>query len=321
MKRNFRKTTYEDAVAHAEELIATMRADSAFAELEEQAAGMGITFAFSLRHTQVDEMMGAYNPFREPTGRIPSGYALEIWVDLVRDGWVLCAADDAEEPTQYSLSLQVVSHPGGLISAMVPVLFHEYDAVLEDNQPFAILGEYLDACAEHGFAASPFREDALCPTEPVGDGVCHFSTADLAEGNYTELSPHPYAGSFGGADSLFLSEHAFLPYRLLLIGLIGLPACRGEATELSQEDAARFCDLLTDDLPDAVAAECNVSDVLSACSVTAFAPPPNAERLLNTVMFRSKRDYSEEDFLAETGKMAAWIKKHLAAGDPLTVIW
>lgn len=316
MLKPYRKTNYEEAIAHAEGILASFRELDETREMESHAASLGIGVAYSLHHTYDESQRANYICPDSTEGALPNGYTLEIWVDLTKDGYVLASTSGEEDRLQYSVSFPVVVHVEGMVYFFNRVDFLSFETVMKKNQANAMLESFLDEIEENGAQPSPFRTDSTCPVLPVGDLRVVFGVEDLEAGNYTELSPRPYDGTVGGKHSVFVGEHAFLPLRLFLLGCTDLPRWNTPAAlTLTEEELTVWLDLLGE-VPYVMEEYTSFTDLLDGVGIHAYAPPPNAETLLWRLTYGRKTD-----FLSDTARLADWLTAQKEEGNPVTLIW
>lgn len=314
MLRPLRKTTYADAIAHAKDVIEQIGRAEAFVEVVKRAEALGVSLEFGYRHTMNEEHRGSAVSVAEPDRILPHGYTMELWLDLCDAKNVLASLGEEESRTQYSISATVCEYVEGLFTHKVDFL--DAEKVIKNGFPLVMLEEFLDAIEEGGAIASPFMRDSLVPEEPIGELLPVYDVEKLAGGSYVVLVPGEYDGATEGKDAIFIGEHAFLPYKYLLLGVVPLERLTaGEKLVLTREEAERFLELL--DEIKYVENEGSYTDTLNNnCGVTAYAPPPNAERLLDKLTL-----YNFHDFVTTTDELIGWIGVRLSNADTLTIVW
>ena len=312
MLKPYRKTSYEDVVAHGMQLIREIsEVETFYTEVLQRAEELGVAVEFSLRHTTTEEYRGGYMPPKVLSGRVPRGYALEIWIDLCQDGCVLASCEEEASRIQYSINVAAVTYAPGLVFDKVDFLSVE-DVLRE----CVILEEFLDGIQEKGATKTPFSTNDRMPDAPMGALLPVLGVEGLEAGSYVELQGAEYDGAFGKDDSLFVGEHAFLPYKLLLLGLVPLTdLVEGDHITLRGDVAEAFL-ARCEELKLAIAETNSYTDALYDCGVAAYAPPPNAERLLNALCV-----FDEGEFEEGNEVITRWMDSHLGMGHPITIIW
>ncbi len=312
MLKSYRKTTYEDACNRGREILERLRAEEDFIHVRDRAAALGVDIVCDMRHTVTEDYEGGYIFTQEHEGQLPHGYALELWFDLVRDGYVLCSA--GEDKIQLSYSVPVVTYVNLLLTQRFS--FADYETVMQENPVCAVLEDYLDRIEDEGACPSPFVRDSLSPTAPRGEEGLIVGRENVGDGSYVEISSHPYDGTVGAEDSLYFSSDAFLPYHLFLLGVTA-PAAGSAFTApltLSTEEMNAYAEVL-EELPRHMRACRCFTELLSAVGVAAYAPPPRAEALLDEVTY-----LREKEFLADAARLAAHLRDCAEADTPVTLI-
>ena len=314
MLKPWKKTTYQDVIQHAEGVIAEIQANPAFVEVSERAQALGVTLEFGYRHTLDEEHRGSAISCAEPDRILPHGYTMELWLDLCDAKNVLVSKGEEESRTQYSISATVCEYVEGLFTHKIDFL--DAEKVIKNGFPLVMLEEFLDAIEENGAMPGPFMRDSLVPEEPVGESLPVYDMGQLVGGSYVVLVSGAYEGTTEGKASIFISEHAFLPYKYLLLGVVSLERLtEGEQLVLTKGEAERFLELL--DEIKYVENEGSYTDTLNNnCGVTAYAPPPNTERLLDKLTL-----YNFYDFVTSTDELIGWIGVELSNADTLTIVW
>ncbi len=309
------KTTYEDAVSWGEEVIDRLMQEEEYAAVCDRLSQMGVEMEWSLHHTKTEEARGcSYTSIEDAHGKLKRGYAMELWVDFVKDGFVLASSGDEEERIQYSLSMTAVRQINGLVLSRVEFL--DYQQILDSNKPFAMMDSFAEAMEKDGYLYTPFTQESRTPMAPVGTMNMIENKRDLLEGSYVELSPKDYDGTFGGEDSVFFATHCFLPYRYLLLPIVGLDKLSQEAITLTPEESTRWATLIGEAIYELEDVEDFADAMSNGCGIAAYAPPPKTEEILNAVtVFRM------EAFKTETEKMLLWLQNTLEQEKPVTLIW
>lgn len=314
-KRAYAKT-YEDIYAHAKALTAQLEEDPDFRAVVARARTLGITVSVTVRHTFAPpEYIPRFTPDADASGKLPAGYAMELWVDLNCGNHIMAFTDDEGNDVQCSYTMLAACEESFLFSSRV-VLF-SYEKMMEENQLIAILTDCLDA-AEDGVAGdSPFVSDLLTPTEPRGERGLLMGRDAVGEGSYIEIVRGTYDGTFGHEDACYFSEDGFLPYRMLLLALFGAERlCIGSYLTLTAGETARFADALRE-LPEAVFTVFSYSDILAEnYDLTAFLPPPRLETCLNRLTVRR-----DEDFVEDAARLADYLAPEGEEAAPATFIW
>ena len=308
--------TYEDIYAHAKSLTAQLEADPDFRAVVARARTFGITVSVTLRHTCAPpEYIPRSIPDADASGKLPAGYAMELWVDLNCGDHILAFTDDEGNDVQCSYTMLAACEEHFLFSSRVVLL--SYEKMMADNQLIAILTDYLDAAEDGVTGDSPFVSDLLTPTEPRGVRGLLVGREAVGEGSYIEIVHGAYDGTFGHEDACYFSEDGFLPYRMLLLALFGAERlCIGSYMTLTAEETTRFVGALRE-LPESIFVVFSYSDVLAeAYGLTAFLPPPRLETCLNRLTVRR-----DEDFVEDAVRLAAYLIPEGEAATPTTFIW
>ncbi len=311
MKKTLKHTTYEDAVQHGDNLLEELGQNEEYAAAVARAEEMGITISASIRHTYTDEFEAGYTPAEEPTGQLPSGYAMELWFDLTHDGHVLVAK--GENPVQCSVGATAIEFSVVFLTARLN--FFDLDYILEHNPIAAMLEEFLDLIEENGAAPSPFVADGLCSPTPGGSAAI-LSRQQVLQGAFVEFSSNPYDGTFGAEDSLFIDAEVALPYRLFLhAAMNSLEAFQGDHLALNADQTEAFAAML-EEVPDTLESSVNFATLYNALCGFPLEAPPRAERLLDALTI-----LRETRFTDDCTRLAAFIRDAQANDKQLTVIW
>lgn len=312
--RTFAKT-YEEVLAHAKSLLASLAEDEEYRAVEARARAMGLSLTATYRHTYTPDFAARFVPDADADGKLPAGYAMELWIDLNRGDHILAYLDDDGNEIQCSYSLTAAISVSYLLFSRVELL--SYDDILADNPLFAVLTDDLDAIEDLGDLDSPFLRDHLTPTSPRGEVCLLTDKSQVGEGSYVEILAGEYDGNFGHEDSLYFAEDAFLPYRMLLLALFGAERLtEGEYLTLTGKETDEFIEAL-DELPRALSGVVTYSDALSeAYSLEAFTPPPRLETCLNRLtLLRS------DDFLSDVSTLFERLTARPSPDTPITFIW
>ncbi len=307
-----KKATYGACKAHGESIIKRLKEDCA--ALEEEAKASGVFIEYSLKHTHTLLSRVPYVLPGKDEERVPYEYAMEIWVDFVKNGHILATKDEAGEVRQHSVFATVVDAVMGLFTHKYELV--EYEKMLRDSHLTESLREEWESIQTGETFETPFVRDTMCPVIPEGD-LTWIATKDaLTPGNYVELSPLPYDGSSFGEDSSYMGYHAFLPYRTMLLGVVS-PARLLEAnTTLTKEETETFLGIL-ENLPETLSfdhfdeAICEMGDALAA-----YGLPPRMEQLIHRVTIDRK-----EAFLEETDQLILWLQERVDHAEAVTIIW
>ncbi len=309
MKHPLRKTTYADAAAHAEDVLACLVETEEYDAVTARAETLGVTITTSLRHTYTEEFVASYKADPTAEGNLPAGYAMELWFDVVKDGRVLLTGED--QLVQCSYGAPVIDYTGVLF--FCGFRFHALDYVLERNPICAMLEEFLDQIEETGYKPSPFTIRA---TGEIPDAVGVLTRSEVASGTYVEFSVGDYDGTVGAETSLYLPAEESMPYRLFLHGVTG-EKCgfEGESLTLDEEVCDELVDLL-EDMPSTLRAAASFTDIFMAVCESPLAPPPHTEQVLDALTV-----CRPEAFLADCEKIAAFLRDALENEQVVTVIW
>lgn len=305
--------TYEDIYAHAKALVAALEEDAAYRALVARARTLGITVSVTPRHTFSPEYIPHYIPDADAAGKLPGGYAMELWFDLNCGDHVLAFSDDEGNDVQCSYSMLAACEQSYLLFSRV--VLYSYEEMMAGNQLIAVLTDCLDA-AEDGCAGdSPFLSDLLTPTEPRGERGLLVGRAAVSDGSYVEIVRGAFDGTFGHEDACYFSEDGFLPYRMLLLALFGAERISiGSSLTLSTEEATQFCEALRM-LPEALSSIFSYIDALTETyGMTALVPPPRLETCLNRLTL-----HRDEAFLDDAEALADYLSGDGAS--PVTFIW
>ncbi|MFA5562025.1 MAG: hypothetical protein WDA00_05225 [Eubacteriales bacterium] len=305
----YRKTSRAQIRAHGNELIEMLRADSAFEETEARAQEMGLQLALSLKDTYTDIKKEVYVRPRDEQD-LPYGYALELCVDLVRDGFIQKTRDAAGQPLQLSLSGTAVSTPDTLLVRQLE--FFSYEQLRARNPLPAMLEELLDMAEENGTTPSVFADR---PAEPARLLTLQTDPSVFEDVPAVELLPGTFTGKFGGDSSVFLAQDAFFPYLLLLeADQPGLYTPHGVATldRAAWEALSEQLGELLRALPRAG----TFSVLLLSLGIFSFLLPDHAEKLLNQVTLDRP-----DDFAGTTDALLAWGNEVFAEADCLTLLF
>ena len=306
-----KKTTREDIRRYAEELLAAMRADESYEELSEGLTETGLELDISLRYTYTDNKK---NAFVDSDGEdVPYGVEVQLIFDMVRGEYIQCSADPERKGLQFRVTVPFVRTPDTMFLSRLT--FYSFEEVAEQNRLFEMLEEYLDDAEEYGTIDSPFRRNGLCRSTTDAPLTLFSSAKELPAGSYVEMSPFPYDGTVGGEKSVFLSEDAFLPYRLLLLSLCTQEELAAPALTLSGERAETFCSLLSE-LPELTRGEKTFVDILTSVGLAYLEPSPNTEKLLNFVTLSRRAA-----FLSVTDAVCAYLDACRTETGEYTLIW
>ncbi len=307
MKQALKKTTYADIAAHAERLFAELAEDEAYIALIERAAAMDITVTTSVRHTYTDDYALNYRPNPTAEGKIPVGYAMELWFDLTRGGRVLVTGDGE---IQCSVGAEAVDCSGFLLSHKLR--FHDLEQVLSGTPVCALLEEFLDAIEEKGGVPTPFVTDSCMPIAPAGAANA-LTRADVREGAYVEMMCGTYTGSYGAEDSVYFAADAFLPHRLFLHGALGeVKNFEGETCVMEGEALARLTEIY-EEIPSVIRRAATFTDLYMELCESPLAPPPRAEQLADALTV-----CRADAFLADCERVLELLYN---CDDVMTVIW
>lgn len=313
-KGNYAKT-YEEIYAHAKALTARLEEDTDYQALLARARTLGITVSVTPRHTFSPEYVPHFIPDADATGKLPAGYAMELWIDLNCGDHILAFTDDEGNDVQCSYTMLAACEENFLLFSRVAL--YSYEKMMADNQLIAILTDCLDAAEDGVSGDSPFRSDLLTPTEPRGERGLIVGRDAVGEGSYVEIVRGDYDGTFGHEDAYYFSEDGFLPYRMLLLALFGAERISiGSSLTLTAEEAAQFADAL-DELPEALSTVFSYSDALAETyGLEAFLPPPRLETCLNRLTL-----HRDEAFLDDAARLAAHIAPEDGETTSVTFIW
>lgn len=188
-KGNYAKT-YEEIYAHAKALTARLEEDTDYQALLARARTLGITVSVTPRHTFSPEYVPHFIPDADATGKLPAGYAMELWIDLNCGDHILAFTDDEGNDVQCSYTMLAACEENFLLFSRVAL--YSYEKMMADNQLIAILTDCLDA-AEDGVSGlmnvpSPRRVmSRLSLTSPR-----------MAPRTVTRLTPKIRVSSFSG---------------------------------------------------------------------------------------------------------------------------
>ena len=285
MQIKWKQTTYEVAREKAEELLAKLREDERFTAVCERAATLGLEVDVTYQHTYINEGDIVRAPVQKYEGRVPRGYALALWVDLVKDGHVVCCGS-FDNPVQFSSSVMCGKYVDLLFSQKVTFL--EYENLFQNDPLFEMLEEYLDMAEEHGTTPSLFLRDELAPTLSEGD-VGFVCRAEIEEGSYTALAGD---SEYYEADALYIQSGAFFPYNLMLYSATG--KVLGDTTlTLTQEETEALLELL-DNLPHEMRQCENFADLLvDGLGFSAMIPTPRMAQYLDEMTYLRYRAFLE----------------------------
>ena len=313
-KRTYAKT-YEEIYAHAKALTARLEEDAEFQAVVARARTLGITVSVTTRHTFSPEYVPHFIPDADASGKLPGGYAMELWVDLNCGDHILAFSDDEGNDVQCSYTMLAACEESYLLFSRV--VLYSFEKMMADNQLIAILTDCLDAAEDGVSGDSPFRSDLLTPTEPRGERGLLMGRDAVSEGSYIELMRGEYDGTFGHKDACYFSEDGFLPYRMLLLALFGAERISiGASLTLTVEETSQLVDALIT-LPEALSTVFSYSDALAETyGLTAFLPPPRLETCLNRLTL-----HRDEEFLEDADRLAAYLAPEGSVTAPVTFIW
>ena len=313
-KQTYAKT-YEEIYAHAKALTAQLEEDPEFRAVVARARTLGITVSVTPRHTFSPEYVPHFIPDADASGKLPGGYAMELWVDLNCGDHILAFADDEGNDVQCSYTMLAACEESYLLFSRVAL--YSYEKMMADNQLIAILTDCLDA-AEDGVAGdSPFVSDLLTPTEPRGERGLLMGRDAVGEGSYIEILRGTYDGAVGHPDACYFSEDGFLPYRMLLLALFGAERISvGNYLTLTIPETAQFISALRE-LPEALSTVFSYSDALAETyDLTEFLPPPRLETCLNRLTL-----HRDEAFLDDAARLADYLAPEGETTTPVTFLW
>lgn len=313
-KRTYAKT-YEEIYAHAKALTVRLEEDAEFQAVVARARTLGITVSVTTRHTFSPEYVPHFIPDADASGKLPGGYAMELWVDLNCGDHILAFSDDEGNDVQCSYTMLAACEESYLLFSRV--VLYSFEKMMADNQLIAILTDCLDAAEDGVSGDSPFRSDLLTPTEPRGERGLLMGRDAVSEGSYIELMRGEYDGTFGHKDACYFSEDGFLPYRMLLLALFGAERISiGASLTLTVEETSQLVDALIT-LPEALSTVFSYSDALAETyGLTAFLPPPRLETCLNRLTL-----HRDEEFLEDADRLAAYLAPEGSVTAPVTFIW
>ncbi len=310
MKQALRKTTYEDAVAHAERLLEELTGRDEYIAAAERAASLDIAIKASVRHTYTEEYATAYEPNPAAEGHVPGGYAMMLWFDLVRDDHVLASADGALQCSYGALAIECMT-----LLFSQKLYFRDLAYILERNPICEMLQTFLDVVEETGVVPTPFTRDEMMPTEPHGEaGALH--RGEVHDGAYVEVLRGVYTGEIGAQTSLYFTQESFLPYRLFLHGLTGqVEMFGGESMPLDDEICERFIDLL-EEVQDVIHHTSCFSQLFGELCESPLSPPPRTERLLDALTV-----CRADAFVDDCAALADLLREQYNADEAVTFIW
>ncbi len=307
MLRPLRDTTYADAESHGSHLISTLPENEGYAQMLSRAKDLGVEVDCCIRHTYQDDVLSY--PHKACEGRLPTGYAMELWFDIVKDGRILSAASDG---MQMSTSATAVYHRSGLFSQKACLL--ELEEVLAASPVVETLEEFLDRVEEGDAIPSPFLRDGFYSPEPRAEAEMLVGIDQVGEGTYVELAEGRVTAE-GGESSVYFSAEAFLPFALLFSALPEGGLTVGENVTLTAEQMLSMAELL-EELPHSVKRCRDFADLLVDMGVGAIAPPPTAEACLNYMVYRTPRV-----FLGNAAQLSQHLRTLLSGEQVLTILY
>ena len=313
-KSSFAKT-YEDVQAHIRTLVERLAEDEEYRALEERARAAGYALTVTHRYTASQEFAADFVPLSDEEGKLPHGFAAEIWFDINRGDKVLAFCDEDGNVTQCSYSMTVATAESYFLFTRVRL--YSYEEMMRKNQLIAILGDDLDGLETYGATASPFTRDALTPLAPRGEEGLLRGIAAVGEGSYVEIITTEDDHETGHENAYYFSTDAFLPYRMILLSIVGAERLdSGTSLTLDEEETERFVAAL-EEAGEAIHSVDSFSDALSdTWGVTSFAPPPRLESCLNRLtLLRS------DEFLSDCADLAAYLTPAEDAAPIVTFIW
>ena len=312
--RAFAKT-YEEILTHARSLLERLTEEEEYRAVEARARAMGLSLTATYRHTHTPDFAARFIPDADAEGKLPAGYAMELWIDLNRGDHIVAYLDDDGNEIQCSYALTAAISVSYLLFSRVELL--SYEDILAENPLFDVLTDDLDAIEDLGDLDSPFLRDHLTPVSPRGEVCLLTDKSQVGEGSYVEIRIGEYDGTFGHDDSLYFAEDAFLPYRMLLLALFGAERLTaGEYLTLTGEETQELIEAL-DSMPSALSGAITYPDaLLDTYCLEAFTPPPRLETCLNRLTFsRSK------EFLTDVAALSERLSGRPSPDTPITFIW
>ncbi len=304
MKQAVKKTTYEDTMRHAEELFAALAETEEYSAAVSRAATLGLEVVTSVRHTYTADYADVYHPVRETEGTVPVGYAMELRFDLVRDGYVLAAADGS---MQFSYTVTAIECMSVLF--FHNLYFRDLDYILERNPISAMLEEYMDIIEEAGAVASPFAVGGILSAIPE-ERMAVVTRNEVTEGSYVEIACGAYTGTVGSDRSLYVVSDAFLPYRLFLHAVMHkTERFTDETLPLDREECEAFAEAL-EEAGHEVRHAATFADLYSELFESPLSPTPEIERLLDSLTVCRPRD-----FAADCETIAELLREQLEAAE------
>ena len=309
MQTKFRQTTYELCEEKAEKLLDALCADERFVAVKTRAEALGLEVDVTYQHTYASTGDFSRAPVANHVGRVPHGYALAIWVDLVKDGCVArCAKED--NPIQLSLSVTAAKYMDLLFTKRV--IFLDYEEMIKNEPLFEMLEEFLDMAEEHGTEKSLFVRDQLAPEVPEGEkGFLHHD--DLEDDAYIEFAQGEYK-SGRGEDSLYMAKDASMPY-LLMIYTTANKILGDCPITLTLEETAALSEML-DNLPYEAKRCDNFAELLvDGVGLTDLTPTPRMTQYLEGLTYLRYKD-----FLQDVDALADFVRSLVSEEQPLTII-
>ncbi len=309
MQTKWKDTTYEMATEYAEKLLEKLKEDEAFIAICARAEARGLEVDCTYQHTYVSEGEIVRSPVASFEGRVPRGYALTLWVDIVTGGRVArCANKD--NPIQFSVSVTAAKHMDMLFSQRV--IFLEYEELIHNEPFFEMLEEYLDLAEEHGTSMTLFIRDEFAPEVPEGE-LGFVRRGDIESGSFVEFSKGEFQ-EMRGEDSLYILEEAAMPYHLMIYTLTEKILGDYPMT-LTMEETAAFLEML-DNLPyEAKRCDSFAELLVDGVGLTSMTPTPRMAQYLEGLTYLRYKS-----FLADLETLADFVRTLLDEEKPLTLI-
>jgi len=313
-RESLRKISREDVEAHAQNIIASLKAEPAYAEVCRRAEEMGYSVVLSLCDTYTPEKASVYlRP--EDRETIPAGYCAQLRADLVRDGFILFIGNEDGTYDQLTTGETIIDSPETLF---VPKLtFYEYDDLPIAQEFPDYLEEYLDRLEDDGAGkTSLFRIDDPLAQGVVVPDVRPAALSELTEQEHAvELLPGAFEGVYLNDTSLFFDEKAFLPFATVLEALhFGFYVPHGVSV-LEGELLDGFCEALER----LVAAIDHAPDFFSAMTeaeLYSVEPSESEKQRLNELVFQDR-----DEFCETCHTLTDWLKEHAEQSGCVSVLW
>ena len=285
---SYRRTTREDIIAHGEAVIARLKEQEGYAELQENAKALGVGISVYMRDTFTYDRRHEYTLSLDEE-EIPYGYQADLRIDLTRDGKILFVCDEAGAYDQMSISFPIITTPETFFGRKMK--FVDFEEIDGADSVIDYIADFLDAIGEgKGGVVSVLSANEKEIAFPKEKEMIT-SLAELPEGDVIELLPGHFEGVYLGERSVFFTPEAFLPFTVLLEAAeFGFHISHGVSV-LDEEKWSQFSQSVRSFCQQLRKNNCGFSDILSQMKLYSLEPSDTEEKHLNALCYENKEQF------------------------------